>query len=286
MKHRPASGFTLIELSIVLVIIGLIVGSILTGQDLIKAASLRAQLAQIEKYNTAVHTFQGKYGGLPGDLALNLATQFAFQTGGCGGGAGARDGNGYIEGYFGGYPNNNDEFLGETGMFWEDLSAAVLVDGSFPNGGGAARNCTQDSTVITLSPGAYAVSDFIPGARVGNGNYVYVYTALGAIQASYPVNTNNWFGVSQVTGTATNGWSMQSNPGISVLDAYNMDKKMDDGLPTKGNVVAYYNSFNGLYPSANAVTASGATCFDTTTFVYSTAAAANILNCGLSFLMQ
>jgi prepilin-type N-terminal cleavage/methylation domain-containing protein len=59
IRHR--AGFTLIELAIVLVIIGLIVGGILVGQDLINAAAVRAQVSQIEKYQTAVHTFQTKY---------------------------------------------------------------------------------------------------------------------------------------------------------------------------------------------------------------------------------
>src|SRR3984957_20998129 len=86
------NGFTLIELSIVLVIIGLIVGGILVGQDLIKAAEVRAQLLQIEKYNSAVNTFRGKFGGLPGDLALSLANQFGFTSGSnCNGGAAGRD---------------------------------------------------------------------------------------------------------------------------------------------------------------------------------------------------
>ena len=52
------SGFTLIELSIVLVIIGLIVGGILTGKDLIDSAQVRAQISQIEKYQTATQTFR------------------------------------------------------------------------------------------------------------------------------------------------------------------------------------------------------------------------------------
>jgi prepilin-type N-terminal cleavage/methylation domain-containing protein len=52
--HKSATGFTLIEMSIVLVIIGLIVGGVLVGQDLIRAAYIRAQITQIEKFNTAV----------------------------------------------------------------------------------------------------------------------------------------------------------------------------------------------------------------------------------------
>ena len=45
---RSNRGFTLIEMSIVLVIIGLVVGGVLVGQDLIRAAYERAQISQIE----------------------------------------------------------------------------------------------------------------------------------------------------------------------------------------------------------------------------------------------
>ena len=61
-KSHKSAGFTLIELSIVLVIIGLIIGGVLVGRDLIAAAQVRAQISQIEKYQTAVNTFRGKYG--------------------------------------------------------------------------------------------------------------------------------------------------------------------------------------------------------------------------------
>lgn len=288
MCHNARDGFTLIELSIVLVIIGLIAGGILTGQDLIKAASLRAQIAQIEKYNTAVRAFQNKYGGLPGDLALGLASNFGFVTSGCNGGAGARDGNGIIEGFAGGYTANNDQFLGETGLFWEDLSIAGLVDGTFPSGGGAARNCTPDATPITLSPGAYYVGNFIPVAKIGNGNFVYVYTASGGTQASYTANSDNWYGVSQVTGTGGgNGWSMTSGSNIPVISAYNIDKKMDDGLPVTGNIVAYYSNLNGLYPTPNAAVSNSTTCFDTGTYRYSIGVnSGSGANCALSFRFQ
>jgi prepilin-type N-terminal cleavage/methylation domain-containing protein len=89
--------FNLIELSIVLVIIGLIVGGILVGRDLISAAAVRAQISQIEKYNQAVNTFRSKYGYLPGDIPDPYASQFGFQSRFYFLGNG--DGNGVIQSY-------------------------------------------------------------------------------------------------------------------------------------------------------------------------------------------
>ena len=65
MKTR--SGFTLIELSIVLVIIGLIIGGVLVGRDLIHAAEIRKTIKQTEQFDAAINTFRNKYNCLPGD---------------------------------------------------------------------------------------------------------------------------------------------------------------------------------------------------------------------------
>ena len=68
MKNTHAQhGFTLVEISIVLVIIGLIVGGILVGRDLIHAAVIRADITAVQKMDTAVLTFKLKYNALPGD---------------------------------------------------------------------------------------------------------------------------------------------------------------------------------------------------------------------------
>ena len=91
-------AFTLVELAIVLVIIGLIIGGVLVGRDLIAQAAIRGQIGQIDQYNAAARTFQIKYGGLPGDLNLRKANEFGFYTTGCSGGtAGQRDGNDIIQ---------------------------------------------------------------------------------------------------------------------------------------------------------------------------------------------
>src|ERR1700728_2487693 len=92
-------GFTLIELSIVLVIIGLIVGGVLVGQDLIKAAEVRATVGQYEKYNAAVNTFRTKYNGIPGDIPQAQASQFGlFTMTAAAPAVGLGDGNGLLEG--------------------------------------------------------------------------------------------------------------------------------------------------------------------------------------------
>src|SRR5450432_676842 len=97
-SRAAESGFTLIELSIVLVIIGLIIGGVLVGQDLIKAAAIRATIQQIEGYNTSVHTFQTKYNAIPGDISAQAASNFGM-TGGLllSGTEGLGDGNGILE---------------------------------------------------------------------------------------------------------------------------------------------------------------------------------------------
>lgn len=286
-RHYSQYGFTLIEMAVVLIIIGFVIGGVLVGQNLITSAALSAQIAQIEKYDAAVHAFQTKYLGLPGDLKLTYATNFGLVTTGCNGAAGERDGNGIIEGASGGYTDNEDEFLGETGVFWEDLSQAGFVDGTFPNSGAAARNCNTDSTLITLTPGTYYVGDFIPPAKIGNGNFVYVYTGNGVPAGSnptYPVNSDNWFGVSAVTGTGSNGWSILSGTNISVISAYQIDAKIDDGIPVTGNVIAFYLNNNSLVSAYVPWTPSPTSCYDYTSNHYSTGQnGGNGLNCALSF---
>lgn len=256
-------GFTLIELSIVLVIIGLIVGSVLVGQDLIRAAAVRAQITQIEKYNTAANAFYEKYGYLPGDIPAGPAAQFGFAPRGALAGEG--DGNGILQGInIGtGIASGTIQSSGETGMFWVDLSAAGLIEGTF--------NTATSNSVPPSNPTGTALNNWLPPAKLGQGNYIYVYSFNG--NNSYPPQGTNYFGLSAVT-TLVNNSSLISTPTLTVQQAYAIDQKIDDGLPQRGVVLANYIASNGAniqwaagggafgQNGAAATPGSSTTCFD------------------------
>jgi prepilin-type N-terminal cleavage/methylation domain-containing protein len=61
-------AFSLVELSIVLVILGLLTGGILAGQSLIRASELRSVSADLQRLHSAVYTFRDKYMAVPGDM--------------------------------------------------------------------------------------------------------------------------------------------------------------------------------------------------------------------------
>ena len=221
-SYESEKGFTLIELSIVLVIIGLIVGGVLVGQDLIRAAEVRATISQIEKYNTAVNTFHAKFNAIPGDMSLSIATQFGFTegvsgTGNCSGtSAGNRNGDGVIDGGVG--AASLVQNYGETGLFWVDLSSSQggnLIDGTF-----ATATCAAPATALSNTSTSGPLNIAMPAAKLGKGHYVYVYEN----------NSQNFYGLSVVTAVATTG-IQTSNATMTVVQAYNIDKKMDDGYP-------------------------------------------------------
>jgi len=271
-------GFTLIELSIVLVIIGLIVGGVLVGQDLIRSAEVRAQVTQIEKFNQAVNTFRGKFGYLPGDLLNTAASQFGFPAGtNCNGTTSRRDGNNVLDGWTGQQITQRNENL----LFWQDLSSPQggnLIEGQFPASGASVPGCSGVTPVFTPT----VASEYFPSAKIGRGNFIYVYD----------VNSLNWYGLSAITTSDTQG-IITSSTTIPVMQAYNMDKKVDDGLPTTGSVQAFY--INGTFGAGsqsnapNTATAGGtaASCYDTTTSTYSVTPNGGAgANCAMSFQFQ
>lgn len=253
-------GFTLIEMSMVLIIIGLITGGILVGQDLITAAAARAQITQIEKYQTAVHAFQLKYDRyLPGDIPNPDAVNFGLQSRGAIKGMG--DGNGVIEGIQGSNYNYTccAQGTGETAAFWTDLSTAGLIEGGFST---ASPSTAPASPPITGS----GLDAYLPKAKIGNGNYVYVFSGGtqdpngggGAGDSTWFLPAwINFFGIEAITQINYQG-DIASNLTIKVNQAYNIDKKIDDGIPVSGTVTFISLSFG----SSVQITGSPTTCAD------------------------
>jgi prepilin-type N-terminal cleavage/methylation domain-containing protein len=281
-QRNTQRGFTLIELSIALVIIGLIVGGVLVGQSLVAAAGVRATISQIEKYNTAVNTFKAKYEGLPGDIANAGNLGFTSRAGT----QGLGDGNGVIEGPAGAYGVN--AAYGEPCLFWVDLTWANgqnlnLIEGSFSGGvtGMSASPCGVMTGVVT---GA-GINDYFPQAKLGGGNYVFVWS--GGVGGS-PTASNgiNYFGIIAISSVASQIWTSQSNPGLTVQQAYSIDKKIDDGLPKTGDVTSAYAAASSFW-APNASTDSSTTCFNSATNTYSMSINnGSGVNCALSFVMQ
>jgi prepilin-type N-terminal cleavage/methylation domain-containing protein len=113
---RYARGFTLIEIAIVLVIIGLLLGGVLKGQELITGARVRNLISQQDGIKAAFFGFQDRYRALPGDYAaanINIAGVNIVGNG-----------NGRIEAGTGGA-------IHEEILVWNHLTAAGFLNGSY-----------------------------------------------------------------------------------------------------------------------------------------------------------
>lgn len=121
-RNEREAGFTLIELSIVLVLIGLIIGGVLKGQELIRSTRLKMTIAQWDAVKAATTSFQDKYGALPGDYLE--ATTFIPNVSGVGNGNGTI-GAGAISTYAAAALGS-----AEARTFWEHLLRSNLLSGS------------------------------------------------------------------------------------------------------------------------------------------------------------
>ncbi|MDP2810636.1 MAG: prepilin-type N-terminal cleavage/methylation domain-containing protein [Rhodocyclaceae bacterium] len=124
------SGFTLIEIAIVLVIIGLLLGGVLKGQELINSAKIKNVANDLNGISAAVYSYQDRYKTYPGDDNGALARW----------GVGVPDGdkNGVVGGVGGaaaaGSFNEATAALSETIYFWRHLRLAGFVGGDTANG--------------------------------------------------------------------------------------------------------------------------------------------------------
>jgi prepilin-type N-terminal cleavage/methylation domain-containing protein len=220
-------AFSLVEIAIVLVIIGLLVGAIIGGQSLIRAGELRAIPTEHERYSSAVIAFKDKYGAIPGDL--HKATSYWGTQAACGG----SDANGACNGNANGMINQDINgtvavsTANEVFQFWRHLALAGLIEGRYT---GIAGPTAGNNGLDTLLEGTTANA---PKSRLTASGWSvrYIYQYPGDV-VTFANDYRNMYNLGAI------------NPGDTLLgaalnptEAWNVDMKMDDGLPGTGKIV-------------------------------------------------
>ena len=191
MKRNQA-GFTLIEIAIVLVIIGLLLGGVLKGQELINSAKVKNLSADFKNTPVFIYGYQDKFKALPGDDA-NVATHVTGGTACTPAAAGlCAPGNGIIDGAW-----NATAITSESFVFWQHVRLAGLAPGPTDTAsadylpkntvGGTIGVTNAANTAITGVKGSYIIcSDSIAGkfakqmdTTLDDGN-----TAAGSLQVT------------------------------------------------------------------------------------------------------
>lgn len=210
-------GFTLVELSIVLVIVGLLVGGVFVGRALIRATELRNVAVEYQQYQTTVNAFNTRYRGLPGDL--DRATKIWGEAPECddwSNGPVSADrstcnGDGSYTMVFT-YPDSTTSDK-ESLLFWQHLSLSGMMEGKLD---------------------AYWGPELISGRSVPPSSLksalwrVVHHTADDA--GVFPAQRNkNLYRLVTAEGNAV----------MTTSEAFDVDEKIDDGNPGTGSVTIY-----------------------------------------------
>jgi len=122
-RNSTEAGFTLVEIAIVLVIIGLLLGGILKGQEMITQAKIKNIINDFNGVTVAVTSYQDRYRAIPGD-DLNASARWTTQAPASG------NGNGVIAGLYNAPPGAAaPASAAESNLFWQHLRIAGFVPG-------------------------------------------------------------------------------------------------------------------------------------------------------------
>ncbi len=260
------SAFTLVELSIVLVVLGLLMGGIFAGQALIRASQLRTTATELDKYRTAIHAFEDKYNALPGDIRnatdfwgahiadnnncadSNVASVIVTCNG---------DGSGFIAD--GGIVSRAQWY--EAYRAWQHMSNAGLIAGEYTGTSYTGRGALQNL------PGINAPASRLDGtASWGLRSFVEAEGGGGSDWFPTPVDNFLTLGNERLVGEG-------SGPVLTPEEAWGIDLKLDDGKPGTGVIM----TFKGGGANNPNCTVDGSTDTDYATSYKGMACAFNIL---------
>lgn len=196
MKMKQ-SGFTLIEIAIVLVIIGLLLGGVLKGQEMITQGKIKNVISDFNGIQAAYYGYQDRYRAIPGDDAGANA-----RWGNGGPVPASGNGDGSLTGTYNAAVTGDPTSAQETNLFWTHLRCAGFVSGPC-TGAGSGTQPTNAATGIV-------------GVQTGNGAGSY---------AMAPPSTTNGF-----SGLIICSANLPDKIAIAV------DTQMDDGKALSGQV--------------------------------------------------
>lgn len=213
--RRHQSGFTLIEIAIVLVIIGLLLGGILKGQELINSARVKNLATDFRNIPLYIYGYQDKYRALPGDdPAANThvgGTNASTPAGSLG--------NGVINGAWNSVTTTDESYL-----VWQHARLAGLAPGTTATGVPAdylPRNSAGGTIGLQSGTAVAAASPIVglPGA--------YVICSTGII-GEFVLQLDT-----QVDDGNTAGGSMRATPtaGYGLGAAATATAAIDDSTP-------------------------------------------------------
>lgn len=196
---RRQSGFTLIEIAIVLVIIGLLLGGILKGQELINSARVKNLANDFRNIPVFIYGYQDKFKALPGDdsaAAIHVGTTAITP--------GAGNGNGVIGGTW-----FSTTAADESVLFWQHVRLAGLAPG------------------LTTIPATLAGSDYNP--KNASGGIIGIQSGTTVTTAAPVVGAD---------GNAISGAYVICSTGILGKFVKQLDTQMDDGNTAAGSMMA------------------------------------------------
>ena len=215
--HQPkSSGFTLVELSIVIIIIGFLIAGIAAGQSLIKQAQINSVVTDLTTFQTAINMFQFKYGALPGDIT----NAYAYFGNACGTNtSGAVDScNGDGDGLLTAGPGGGSALPLEDLKFWQHLSLAGLLQGNYTGAVSGVRQEAGINVAASKIPGG----GYRPGSQGGAfyGRDISQVSTLQLGKLYLPF-----------------GYGVYGAGIITPGESFNIDNKMDDGDPVNGKIM-------------------------------------------------